>query len=282
LEEQRFGFDHLLDNYYGHPVPLPEGTRVDPLDVDGIPAEWITPASADADRVILFLHGGGYVRGSLTSDRDLLARLAAAAGMRSLQIDYRLAPEHVFPAALEDAVTAYRWLLSQGARPEHLVVAGESAGGGLALALLQRVRDLKLPMPAAAALQSPWTDLAGTVESRRSREALDPLFTGAGLNALANVYAGTTEKDNPLLSPLYADLRGFPPLRLDVGSDEVVLDDSRQFAERARAAQVPIELMIWEEMWHVFQFFSFNLPEGRESLEQIGTFLRRQTGLSSD
>jgi epsilon-lactone hydrolase len=282
LAEQRVAFELSVENYVGHPLPLPEGTRVEPVDVDGVPAEWISPPDADAARVLLYLHGGGYIFGSLNSHRELVARLGAAAGMRSLQIDYRLAPEHVFPAALDDALTAYRWLLAMGIRPEHLVLAGDSSGGGLALALLQRVRDLNMPMPAAAALLSPWTDLVGTVESRTSRNEVDPIFTGERINTLAGFYAGTEDKRNPLLSPINADLHGFPPLRIDVGHDEVLLDDSLQIAEHARAAQVPVELTVWEGMWHVFQLYSFVLPEGRQSLEEMGTFLRRQTDLRHD
>src|SRR6266849_1786869 len=162
LSEQRASFDVLVENYVGHPIPLPEGTRVESVDVDGIPAAWIYPPDAQTERVVLYLHGGFYILGSLKSHRDLVARLSSAAGVRSLLLDYRLAPEHVFPASLDDALTAYRWLL-----------AGDSAGGGLTLALLQTVRDQHLPMPAGAVLLSPWTDLVGTVESRTTREAAD-------------------------------------------------------------------------------------------------------------
>jgi acetyl esterase/lipase len=279
LAEQRSAYDLAIENYAGHPLLMPEGTRVEPVVVDGIPAEWISYPGADTERVLLYLHGGGYVIGSLKSHRDLVVRLGAAAGMRSLQIDYRLAPEHVFPAAFEDALTAYRWLLTNGTKPEHIVLAGVSAGGSLVLVLLQAVRDQKLPMPAGAALFSPWTDLAGTVESRVSRDGADPIFTGERINALANVYAGAEDKHNPLLSPINADLHGFPPLLIEVGRDEVLLDDSLQVAEHARAAQVPVELTVWEGMWHVFQRYAPVLPEGQQSLEKAGAFLRRQTAL---
>ena len=159
------------------------------------------------------------------------------------------------------------------------MLGGDSAGGGLTLALLQLVRDKNLPMPAGAVLFSPWTDLVGTVESRRSRNEADPIFTGERINALASFYAGTEEKRNPLLSPINADLHGFPPLLIDVGHDEVLLDDSLQIAEHARVAQVPVELTVWEGMWHVFQLYSAILPEGQRSLEKAGAFLRRQTAL---
>jgi hypothetical protein len=181
LAEGRAWFDVMVENYAGHPIPLPEGTRVESVKVDGIPAEWIYPPGADAERAVLFLHGGAYILGSLKSHRDLVARLSRAAGVRSLLTDYRLAPEHVFPAALDDALTAYRWLLARGTRPRHIVLAGDSAGGGLALALLESLRDETLPMSAGAVLLSPWTDLVGRVASRITRNASDPIFTGIPL-----------------------------------------------------------------------------------------------------
>ncbi len=280
LAEQRADYEMLVENYVGHSIPLPEGTRVEPVDVDGIPAEWISPPDADAERVVLYLHGGGYTIGSLKSHRDLAARLSAAAVVCSLLIDYRLAPEHVFPAALDDALIAYRWLLARGRKPGHVVLAGDSAGGGLALALLQALRDRNTPMPAGAVLLSPWTDLVGTVESRTTRDAVDPIFTGEVVNALGRIYPGTEDARNPLISPINADLHGFPSLLIDVGGDEVLLDDALQVAEHARAAHVPVELTVWDGMWHVFQQYAAILPEGQQSLENIGKFIRRQTLLS--
>lgn len=280
LAEQRAFFEKLVENYVGHPLSLPEGTRIESVDVDGIPAAWVSPAGADQERVVLYFHGGAYTLGSLTSHRELVARLSTAAGVRSLQIDYRLAPEHVFPAALDDALTAYRWLLAHGTKPEHIVLAGDSAGGGLSLALLQVVRDQHLPMPAGTALLSPWTDLVGTVESRTTRDAVDPIFSGSAINFLANFYAGTEEKHNPLLSPIYADLHDFPPLHIEVGNDEVLLDDALLLAEHARTAHVSVELTVWDDMWHVFPLYASVLPEGQQSLESLGKFIRSQTGLS--
>lgn len=280
LVERRATFELLVENYVGHPVPLPDGTRVEPVDVDGIPAEWIYQPDADSERVLLYLHGGAYILGSLTSHRDLVARLGRAAGVRSLLIDYRLAPEHVFPAAIDDALTAYRWLLAKGMKPEHIVLGGDSAGGGLLLALLQTVRDKNVPMPAGAVLLSPWTDLVGTVESRTTRDAADPIFSGKGVNLLSRFYAGTEDAHNPLLSPINADLHGFPPLFIEVGQDEVLLDDSRYLAEHAKAAHVPVELTVWDDLWHVFQAFAYVLLKGQQSLETMGRFIRRQTKLS--
>ncbi|GHO49093.1 alpha/beta hydrolase [Ktedonospora formicarum] len=280
LAEQRVDYELLIENYVEHPVPLPEGTRVEAVDVDGLSAEWIHPSDADAERVVLFLHGGGYILGSLKSHRDLVARLANASGIRSLLFEYRLAPEHVFPAALDDALTAYHWLLANGTKPEHIVLAGDSAGGGLLLALLQTLREKKRAMPAAAVLLSPWTDLVGTVESRGTREAADPIFSAQTMHFLASFYPGPEDTHNPLISPIYADLHNFPPLRIDVGHDEVLLDDSLKIAEHARAVHVPVELAVWDDMWHVFQQYASVLPEGQQSLEQIGRFIRRHTQLS--
>jgi acetyl esterase/lipase len=276
LAEQRANFELIAENYIGHPVPLPEGTRVESVNVDGIPAEWIRPPDTDAEHMVLYMHGGGYVLGSLKSHRDLVARLATASGVRSLLFEYRLAPEHVFPAAFDDALAIYRWLLANGTKPEQIVLVGDSAGGGLILALLQNLRESNRAMPAGAVLLSPWTDLVGTVESRTTREAADPIFSAQIVNFLAGLYAGTQEKHNPLISPIYADLHGFPPLHIEVGRDEVLLDDSLQIAEHARATHVPVELVVWDDMWHVFQHYSSFLPEGQQSLEQIGRFIRRQ------
>lgn len=280
LAEQRTNYELLLESYTGHPVPLPEGTRLELVDVDGIPAEWIRPPDADAERVVLYLHGGGYILGSLKSHRDLVAHLAAASGIQGLLFEYRLAPEHIFPAAFDDALTAYQWLLTNGTKPEHIVLAGDSAGGGLILAVLQALRDRNSAMPAGAVLLSPLTDLVGAGEGRTAREAADPIFSAQAINSLANFYPGPADKHNPLISPIYADLHGFPPLRIDVGRDEVLLDDSLQIAEHARAAHVPVELVVWDDMWHVFQQYAAVLPEGQQSLEQIGRFIRRETQLS--
>jgi monoterpene epsilon-lactone hydrolase len=279
LPEQRAWFDTMIEKYAGHPIPLPEGTRVESVKVDDIPAEWTYPPSADAERAILFLHGGAYIMGSLESHRDLVARLSRTAGVRGLLTDYRLAPEHVFPAALDDALTAYRWLLARGTRPVHIVLVGDSAGGGLALALLETLRNKTLHMPAGAVLLSPWTDLVGTVASQVTLSASDPIFTGDSINALASFYTGAGDKNNPLISPINADLKGFPSLCIDVGSDEVLLDDSLQVAEHAKAANVPVELTVWEGMWHVFQQYSYVFPEGQQSLDGMGRFIRRQTML---
>jgi acetyl esterase/lipase len=231
----------------------------------------------DPDRTILYLHGGAYTRGSIVSHRALVARLSAASGARALVIAYRLAPENPFPAAVEDATAAYRWLLEQHIQPDQLVVSGDSAGGGLSLALLLALRDAGHPLPAGAALLSPWTDLAGTGESIRTLAGADPWLNAERLMLTAGLYLAGADACNPLASPLYGDLHGLPPLLIQVGTDEILLDDATRLAERARAAGVPVTLEVWERMWHVFQSFAAEIPEGRQAVEKIGAFVRQVT-----
>ena len=280
LEEQRASLELLVENYVGHPVPLPENTKIEQVDADGVPAEWISGPNADAERVLLYLHGGAYVLGSFKSHRDMVARLSVASGIRGLLIEYRLAPENVFPAAIDDALIAYRWLLANGTKPEHIVIGGDSAGGGLTLALLQTLRDKNVPMPAGAVLISPWTDLTGTVQSRTTKDATDPWISAPAIGFVTPLYAGSEDLHNPLISPIHANLHGFPPLFIHVGNDEVLLDDSLQVADHAKAADVPVELKVWDDMWHVFQAFAYVLPEAQQAVEQIGKFIRKQTKLA--
>jgi acetyl esterase/lipase len=196
-----------------------------------------------------------------------------------LLIEYRLAPEHVFPAALEDALTAYRWLLANGTKPEHIVIGGDSAGGGLAMALLTTLRDKGDPLPAGAVLLSPWTDVAGTGESMTTHAEIDPWLSSAAFNFVAPLYAGAEDIRNPLISPVFADLHGLPPLYIHVGTDEILLNDSTRLAERAKAVGVTAHLQVWEGMWHVFQAFAYTLPEGQQAIDQIGEFIRSSSHL---
>lgn len=280
IEEQRVNLDRLLDTYLGHPVPLPEGTRVEEVTVAGVPGEWISSPNADLERVLLYFHGGAYMLGSCASHRDLVARLSAAAGVRGLLIEYRLAPEHIFPAGLEDALSVYRWLLANGTQPEHIVIAGDSAGGGLTLAFLTALRDSGEPLPAGAVCLSPWTDLMATGESLVTRADADPWLSPASLGFVAQVYAGETDIHNPLISPVYADLQGFPPLLIHVGGDEILLSDSTRVVEHAQTAGVDVQFHVWDGMWHVFQAFAPVLPTGQQAIEEIGDFIRRQTSLA--
>jgi epsilon-lactone hydrolase len=259
----------------------PAGTQVGPADADVVPAEWVTPDGVAGDRVIMYLHGGAYQLGSPATLRHLVALLGAAAQARAFSVDYRLAPEHPFPAAVDDAVAAYRWLLAAGHDPASVAIAGDSAGGGLTLATLVALRDSGDALPAAAVAMSPWTDLALTGESLRTRADVDVMLKPAGLPQTAALYLAGADPRHPYASPLYADLHGLPPLLIHVGDAEVILDDSTRFAARARAAGVAVTLQIWDEMPHVFQAFAGLLPEADQAVAQIGSWLRehvRATG----
>ena len=239
-----------------------------PASVGGVPGEWL--GAEGAPRTLLYLHGGGYVACSPRTHRPFTQAFAKA-GLRVFAPDYRLAPEHPYPAALDDAVAAYRGLLDAGA--QGVVVAGDSAGGGLALALMLRLRDLGLPLPARAALFSPWTDLAATGESIRTNTRRDAMFHGDGIARGADAYVGGADRLIPLISPLYADMAGLPPLLVHVGADEVLRDDSTRLADRARAAGVAVDLKVWPVVPHVWQIMARFIPEGRQSLDAAARFL---------
>jgi acetyl esterase/lipase len=233
------------------------------------------------DAVLLYLHGGGYVIGSPQAYRALTSELGRCTGVRTLAVDYRLAPEHPFPAAVEDAVTAYRVLLEGGRPPGRIAVAGDSAGGGLALAMLIAAREAGLPMPAGVVAISPWADLACEGSSMTGKVAEDPQVRRDGLLLLANHYLQQTPARHPLASPVYADLRGLPPLLIQVGSAEVLLDDATRLAAAAAAAGVRVRLDAWPDMVHVWHLFAFMLAEGRAAIRDAGEFLRACLGLDA-
>ena len=250
---------------------LPADVRCSQATANGVSAEWIEGSAADAG-VILYLHGGAYALGSINGHREWIARLANATQTRALAINYRLAPEHPFPAALRDTLSTYNWLLDQGVSPARIVVAGDSAGGGLALAALLSLRDGSHSLPAAAVCISPWADLTLSGASMQSKASLDPILDPDSLQMYAGYYAGDHDLTAPLLSPLYADLSGLPPLLIQVGTDEILLDDAKRLAERASDAEVDVTLEIWDEMFHVFQLLSF-LPETKKAVDQIAEFV---------
>jgi len=252
-------------------------TKCTPVNAGGVPAEWVAAAGAADDRVILYLHGGGYVMGSIATHREMVARLSKASGARALVIDYRLAPEHPFPTAVDDATAAYRWLLSQNIKPSRIVVAGDSAGGGLALATLLALRDAKAPLPAAGVCLSPWVDMEGTGASMTTRAKADPVVQKQGLLGMAQLYLGGKDPKSPLAAPLHADLRGLPPLFIQVGDSETLLDDSTRVAEKAKTAGVKVDLEIWPEMPHVWQLFAPFLPEGQQAIDKIGKYVQQTT-----
>ena len=249
----------------------------------GVDGEWISPANVPEDNAILYFHGGGFRLGSVTSHRDLMAQIALAGGCRVLAINYRLAPEHRFPAALDDALAAYGWMLDRGLKSENVAFAGDSAGGNLVLAAMLALRERGLPLPVSAVLMSPWTDLAATGPSYVSRAEADPIHQRSMILALAKNYlGGQGDPCDPLVSPLYADLAGLPPLLIQVGDRETVLDDSVMFADLARAAGVDVSLEVWDGMIHVFQMFGAELPEARQAIASIAGFLNRHLHIKAE
>jgi phosphinothricin tripeptide acetyl hydrolase len=260
--------------------PVPSDVAIQRVAAPVAPAEWLTPPAARADVVLLYLHGGGYVIGSPRSHRHLAAALARAAGARALVLDYRLAPEHPFPAALEDAVAAYRWLSEQGIAPARLVIAGDSAGGGLTVATLVALRERGLALPAAGVCISPWVDLTCSAPSYAKNDAGDPIVRPALVADMARAYLAGVDPRTPLASPLYADLRGLPPLLVHVGSDEVLLDDAVGLAERARAAGVDATLEVAPRMVHVWHWFLPMLDEAQTAVDAIGAFIKARAGPS--
>ncbi len=253
----------------------PRGVVITPAEVGGVKGEWVAAPGVDPGKAILYLHGGGYVSGSAAPIRDLTWRLSGAAGCRVLAIDYRLAPEHPFPAAIEDVSAAYRHLLGDGFAPSSIAFAGDSAGGGLVYGSLVRLRDDGAPMPAAACTFSAWTDLALTGGTLQTNRDVDPMVLADGLPPLVDWYLGSLPATTPHASPLHADVRGLPPALLQVGSTEVFLDDSRRMAERLQEAGVSAELRIWPDMPHVWQGCGAFLPEARAALLEAGQFLDR-------
>jgi acetyl esterase/lipase len=257
-------------------VKVPKDVKCKPVDVKGIPAEWVSAPGVVEENVILYLHGGGYIAGSINSHRDLVSRISRASKARVLNIDYRLAPEHPFPAAVEDSTKAYRWLIEdQKINPNNIIIAGDSAGGGLTLVTLLNLRDKGIALPAAAVGLSPWTDLGITGESYKKNIKIDPFVTLDGAIFDAQLYLGDTDYQNPLASPLYGDLKGLPPILIQVGTAELLLDDSLNFAKRAKEAGIDVTLDIWEDMPHVFQAFAAFAPEGQQGIDKIGEFIQK-------
>jgi len=257
---------------------LPADVRCQPVSANGVAAEWIETPNPNSG-VILYLHGGAYALGSIKTHREFVARVVRAAQVCSLAIDYRLAPEHPFPAALEDATTAYRWLLAQGVAPSQIIIAGDSAGGGLTLATLLTLRDAGEPLPAGSVCISPWTDLTLSGASIQTKAQADFILDADSLEMYAKYYAGEYDRKSPLLSPLFSDLSDLPPLLIQVGTDEILLDDALRCAENARQAGVDVTLEIQDEMFHVFQMVSF-LPETKYAVGQIAEFVSQNLNRS--
>jgi monoterpene epsilon-lactone hydrolase len=256
--------------------PVADDVELAEIDLDGVPGEWSIVPGNDASRVLLFFHGGGYCSGSIRSHRRMVTEAGRAAGVRTLAVGYRLAPEHPFPAAFDDALTAWRWLRKQGIAGAHIAVGGDSAGGGLTAALINRLRAAKEELPGCAWLVSPWTDLTMSGATLATKDAVDPLIHKGYLVELADAYlsSGIDRKD-PRVSVLYADLSGLPPTLIQVGSDETLLDDSTRLAAAAGAAAVPVTLEIWPRMIHAWHLWNAHLSAGRHALASAGAFIRR-------
>lgn len=251
----------------------PEGVDFSPIRIGACAAEWSQSADARADRAVLYLHGGGYCSGSLRSHRTIAGGIARASGRRCLALGFRLAPEHPYPAALDDALAAWQYLRDAGLAAGNIALAGDSAGGGLSLALMQRLRAAGDPLPGCAWLVSPWVDLAMTGASLAEKDAVDPLIHAPYLQDLAEAYLAGHDPLDPLVSPLYADLSGLPPVLVQVGSDETLLDDSVRIARRLGAAGVAVTLQVWPRMIHAFPLWAARLPEGRHALDAAARFL---------
>ncbi len=271
LEEMRAGMDETA-------VPVAEDINVQAIDIDGIPCELYTPPGADTQRVIMFTHGGGFLVGSLISHRAMISELARASGCQALAVEYRLSPEHVFPAALEDATAAYLWLLKNGYSADKIAFSGDSAGGGLTIGTLISLRDSNHPLPAAAVCLSPWIDLEITGESHVSRKDLDPMITSDILMQMGQAYIGAGDIKSPSASPINADLTGLPPLLIQVGSAETLFSDSERLAQNAQSAGIEVTLEEWPDMVHVWHMFFPQLADARKAISRAGEFIKDKLG----
>ena len=272
-EGRRRSFERMIDGF-----TIDVSAKYSRVNAGGVTAEWVTAEGASESRVVLYLHGGGYIIGSPRTHRPMLAELSQASKARVLALDYRLAPEHPFPAPVEDAVASYRWLLNEGYDPARIAVGGDSAGGGLTVAMMVQARYVGLPMPGAAVCISPWVDMEGLGDSMETRAEADPMVMKEGLLLSAKTYLGGSDPRAPLAAPLYADLRGLPPVLIQVGDAEVLLDDSNRLAGVAREAGVEVQMDVWDDMIHVWHLFAPILPEGKQAILQAGEFIKKHTG----
>ncbi len=253
------------------------GVAVEATTVNGLYAEWLRPKAARADKVLLYLHGGAYLVGSCRTHRQMVSHIARAGGVQALVPEYRLAPEHPFPAAIEDAVGVYRWLLANGFSADNIFIAGDSAGGGLTVATLLELRHGGFPMPAAVVLLSPFLDVTASGESATTRADQDPWFDAKDMAVVTDNYCPPgTDLKNPLVSPVFANVAGLPPTYIQVGDDEILLSDSTRFADKMKEAGLDAEIEVWPEMWHVFQLFIGKMPESRRAIKRIGAYLARR------
>ncbi|HON45331.1 MAG TPA: alpha/beta hydrolase [Planctomycetota bacterium] len=255
--------------------PLDKDVQIKSIDIDGLEAAWVRIQGIEPRGTIFYCHGGGYAFGSIEMHKEFVSRLARTCNMEGFIFNYRLTPEHPFPAGLEDSLKAYTYILDQGKDPDTIVIAGDSAGGGLTMSTLLKLRELQLPLPKCTVCISPWVDLTHTSESNRLNVKIDPMLRPNVLKKIAKFYSPTEDFTNPLISPVFADLTGLPPMLILVGTLEVLLDDARLLAKNAERDGVATELEIWEGMPHVFPYMAAVLPEAEKSIENIGTFVRQ-------
>ncbi len=253
---------------------IPDDVKFEKIDANGVPVEWIITSNTKSKQIIFYLFSGGYMWGSLETRRFIPYLLGRATKLRCLNIGYRLAPEHPFPAALENSVNAYKWLLSTGIHSNNIIMAGASAGGGLTIATMLKLKELGLPLPTAGILLSPWADLTCKGESLKTNAKFSP-FGPILVQIMANAYLNKEKPTNPFTSPVFADLKGLPPLLIQAGSIEILLDDSILLADKAKSAGVSVNLEIWEGMTHVFHNFGDNLPDSRIALKNISKFIQK-------
>ncbi len=268
LEERRAWIDagcKLFENL--------DDIKTEHIDANGVPAEWVTAKGVNPENVMLYLHGGGYVLGSIASHRGSAANLSRATKSRVLLLGYRLAPEHTFPAAVEDAEKAYQWLLGKGVDPSQLIVCGDSAGGGLTVSLLVVLRDKGAPLPAGGVCISPWVDMEAKGNSMDSKADLDPVIQREGILDFSSAYLGGADPKSPLAAPLYANLIGLPPLLIQVGTAETLLDDATRLAHHAKTCGVKVTLEVWKDMIHVWHRFSGSLSEADQAIDRIGEYV---------
>ncbi|OWY19258.1 alpha/beta hydrolase [Sphingobacteriales bacterium UPWRP_1] len=270
VSRMRHSFERIT-----HRLPMPPQVHFSPFFAGNTEASWFLPQVADPHKVILFLHGGGYATGSINTAKSLIAKIALETGIKAIAINYRLAPEHPFPAALQDSVAIYEYLLNQGYLPQNICIAGSSAGGGLALSTLQALKINNTALPAVAVCLSPWTDLAGTGKSVKNNARKDPMLIAKLIPEWATQYAGKETLFNPLISPLYGNAAGLPPTLLQVGTHEILLDDSVRYAEMARNHGVDVTLEVWQNMIHGWQLHWGLLPEANRAIGNIARFIHR-------
>ena len=274
IAEVDFAKVRRLWNRFGKLLITAFGVHVQSDEIKGLYVEWLTPKDRMDGKLMLYLHGGGYVVGGCDMHRQMVSHIARAGRIRTLLPEYRLAPEHKFPAAIDDAVAIYKSLLDMGIKAEDIVFAGDSAGGGLAVATMLALRDAGDPMPAAAVLLSPFLDVTGSGNSMQTRLAQDPWFRPEDLEIIADQYCESHQRRFPLVSPVFANVEGLSPLFIQVGDDEILLSDSERIADECIAAGIDVELEVWPGMWHVFQMFIRKMPESQQAIKKMGAYIQ--------